>query len=81
MKSHVDMYGVLKMLERRDKAGNVGRSDRGIQAAHVGGLRIWNEIRCGELSRYGKSIDVYSRGRKTQVQIVQMDTFWGGCGF
>ena len=40
MKSHVDMYGVLKMLERRDKAGNVGRSNRGIQATHVGGLRI-----------------------------------------
>ena len=40
MKGQVDMYGVLKMLECRDKAGDVGRSDRGIQATHVGGLRI-----------------------------------------
>ena len=40
MKGQVDMHGVLKMLECRDKAGDVGRSDRGIQATHVGGLRI-----------------------------------------
>ena len=40
MKGQVDMHGVLKMLECRDKAGDVGWCDRGIQATHVGGLRI-----------------------------------------